>query len=72
VTEDHDVYLIKKIKINYEDKLLINQILLKDKIEKKKNKTKLPKSTTINLQTHNSSHEIGIIKKIKKNMKINL
>jgi hypothetical protein len=35
VTENH-VYLIKKIKINYKDQLLINPIFLKDKIEKKR------------------------------------
>jgi len=71
VTENH-VYLIKKIKINYKDQLLINPIFLKDKIEKKKNKKKLSMSTMVNLQTHNSNHEIGITKKnLKKNMKIN-
>jgi len=32
--------LQKKFKINYEDQLLINQILLKDKIERKKEQNK--------------------------------
>ena len=62
MTENH-VYLIKKIKINYKDQLLINPIFLKDKIEKKKKKKKLSMSTMVNLQTHNSNHEIGITKK---------
>jgi hypothetical protein len=34
--------------------------MLKDQIEEKKKTKKLLKSTTINLQTHNSDHEIEI------------